>query len=205
MTKASDNPFPSILIRESADDGSDFSNPAADYRRLFLGEDGDLHLKDSSGTVTDFPAGGPGGSFDPDVHLPRTIQIVPFHAKANTNWSSLAGIDGSQLMNGGRESTGAQNAEVTWDVVLAAGTWTVHVIHIKGTDRGIISVQFDSVEKGTIDTYNGSLARNQLGSVAGITVAATALVELKLKMATKNASSSSYYGTINLISLIRTA
>lgn len=42
-----------MTIRESADDGSDFTNPAADYRRLFLGEDGQLHVKDSSGTVTD--------------------------------------------------------------------------------------------------------------------------------------------------------
>lgn len=60
MTKASDNLFPGIIIRESADDGSDFSNPTADYRRLFLGEDGDLHLKDSSGTVTDIGGGGGG-------------------------------------------------------------------------------------------------------------------------------------------------
>src|SRR5262245_1402643 len=42
-----------MTIRESATDGSDFTNPAADYRRLFLGEDGQLHVKDSSGTVTD--------------------------------------------------------------------------------------------------------------------------------------------------------
>src|SRR6187431_1140383 len=46
-------------IRESANDGSDFTNPDADYRRLFLGEDGLLHVKDSSGTVTDpFTGGG---------------------------------------------------------------------------------------------------------------------------------------------------
>lgn len=50
-----------IKIRESADDGSDFSNPDADYRMLFLGEDGDLHLKDSSGTVTDI--GGTAATF----------------------------------------------------------------------------------------------------------------------------------------------
>src|SRR5687768_14351077 len=41
-----------ITIRESANDGSDFTNPDADYRRLFLGEDGLLHVKDSAGTVT---------------------------------------------------------------------------------------------------------------------------------------------------------
>ena len=45
-----------ITIRESANDGSDFTNPDADYRRLFLGEDGQLHVKDSAGTVTDIGA-----------------------------------------------------------------------------------------------------------------------------------------------------
>ncbi len=42
-----------MTIRESATDGSDFTNPDADYRRLFLGEDGFLHVKDSAGAVTD--------------------------------------------------------------------------------------------------------------------------------------------------------
>jgi hypothetical protein len=49
-----------MTIRESATDGSDFTNPDADYRRLFLGEDGSLHLKDSAGTVTN--VAGAGGS-----------------------------------------------------------------------------------------------------------------------------------------------
>jgi hypothetical protein len=40
-----------VHLRESADDGSDFSNAAADYRVLFLGEDGFLHAKDSAGSV----------------------------------------------------------------------------------------------------------------------------------------------------------
>lgn len=52
-----------IHIRESANDGSDFSNGASDYRVLFLGEDGFLHVKDSAGTVTDpYDAGGGGGN-----------------------------------------------------------------------------------------------------------------------------------------------
>lgn len=46
-----------IKIRESANDGSDFTNPDADYRLAFLGEDGLWHVKDSSGTVTDPFAG----------------------------------------------------------------------------------------------------------------------------------------------------
>lgn len=39
-------------LRESANDGSDFSNPDADYRVFFLGEDGLIHVKDSAGAVT---------------------------------------------------------------------------------------------------------------------------------------------------------
>jgi hypothetical protein len=67
-----------MTIRESANDGSDFTNPSADYRRLFLGEDGQLHVKDSAGTVTDIgsattadhnhtAAGGDGGDLDAPV------------------------------------------------------------------------------------------------------------------------------------------
>lgn len=52
MGKFSTEPLFGMTIRESATDGSDFTNPAADYRRLFLGEDGLLHVKDSAGTVT---------------------------------------------------------------------------------------------------------------------------------------------------------
>lgn len=49
-----------VHLRESANDGSDFSNAASDYRVLFLGEDGNLHVKDSAGAVTDI--GGSGSS-----------------------------------------------------------------------------------------------------------------------------------------------
>src|SRR6187401_1956838 len=57
----STTPLFGMTIRESANDGSDFTNPSADYRRLFLGEDGQLHVKDSAGAVTDIgsAAGAP--------------------------------------------------------------------------------------------------------------------------------------------------
>jgi hypothetical protein len=42
-----------MLIRESANDGSDFGTPDADYRFMFLGEDGHWHAKESADVVTD--------------------------------------------------------------------------------------------------------------------------------------------------------
>lgn len=56
MTKISEALTYGLTVRESANDGSDFTNPATDYRRLFLGEDGQLHAKDSAGTVTNIGA-----------------------------------------------------------------------------------------------------------------------------------------------------
>jgi hypothetical protein len=58
MTKISDALTHGLTVRESATDGSDFTNPIADYRRLFLGEDGQLHVKDSAGAVTDIGVAG---------------------------------------------------------------------------------------------------------------------------------------------------
>lgn len=44
-----------IKLRESANDGSDFGTPDADYRFTFLGEDGQWHTKDSSAVVRYMP------------------------------------------------------------------------------------------------------------------------------------------------------
>lgn len=64
MGAFSDGKVFGMTIRESANDGSDFTSPDADYRRLFLGEDGLLHVKDSSGTVTDPFSAGSGAPTD---------------------------------------------------------------------------------------------------------------------------------------------
>lgn len=47
-----------FYIRESANDGSDFSNPDADYRIVFLGEDGEWHSRDSAGNIAGFAGSG---------------------------------------------------------------------------------------------------------------------------------------------------
>ncbi len=58
LPTVSDNKFPKIILEERLSDGSDTSNPPADHRALFVGEDGLFHLRDSSGTVTTPSAGG---------------------------------------------------------------------------------------------------------------------------------------------------
>lgn len=58
MAAIEDEKIYGLKIRESATDGSDFSNPDADYRLAFIGEDGVWHVKDSAGAVTNPFSGG---------------------------------------------------------------------------------------------------------------------------------------------------
>lgn len=137
--------------------------------------------------------------------LPWLIDVGAFMtAISQVNWNNVS-VDTSAVYNGVNNSSGAQNDEINFDVVLAAGTWTFELMHTQNTNRGIYSVQLDGAEKGTIDGYSAALTRNVRSTVAGIAVAASGKVRLKLKMATKNASSTQYYGSIQHIQFRRTA
>lgn len=138
-------------------------------------------------------------------YLPWAIFIDVFPtAKSNVNWNDLA-VAATSIHCGAKQSSGAQNDSITWDILLAAGTWSIELLYSSGSNRGIYSIQFNSVEKGTIDGYSAGAVENARSSITGIVVSTTAKIELKLKMATKNASSSGYYGSIVDIRLMRTA
>jgi hypothetical protein len=137
---------------------------------------------------------------------PWIIDISPFHVSgSNVGWATVA-ADGSHLWSGYCYNTGHnQNDEITWPIMLAAGTWTFELCYDKNTSNGIISVQLDGVEKGTIDTYASSGIVNNFTAIAGIVIATTGKYTLKLKVTDKHASSSNYYGMIQHVRLIRTA
>lgn len=155
----------------------------------------------SNATGTDYDIAGPEWLIDVDVLMTSS---------SATNWNSNT-IDTAAFYNGRKGSTGAQNAEVNYDVVLSAGTWTIEVMHFTFTDAGIMSVQLDDgagvfAEVGTIDTYSAALTRNVRTSITGVAVTATARKRrLKLKMTDKNASSTNYAGYIQHVQLRRTA
>jgi hypothetical protein len=141
--------------------------------------------------------------------LPWTIDLDVFHTPiTNTNWSTVTldtSSGGAWLYRATKESSGAQNAVIGWDVVLAAGTWSIELIHRAWSDRGIYSLQFNGVQQGTIDGYAASDTPNSLSSVTGIVVATSAKTRFTLNMATKNASSTNYRGSIHHVRLWRTA
>ena len=104
MTKISEALTHGLTIRESANDGSDFTNPEADYRRLFLGEDGQLHVKSAAGTVTAI-----GGSVATDAIWAAKGDLVV--GTANDTAAVLtAGTNGKVLTAASGEATGLK-----WD------------------------------------------------------------------------------------------
>lgn len=121
--------IPGLIIRESANDGSDFSNPTADYRVLFLGEDGLLHVRDSSGTVSSPYSGGGGTPTFVGVRGSRTaaqtgivtatLTAISFNAADTYDTSAFhdpAGANPSRfVVPSGKDGYYAMHARVQWD------------------------------------------------------------------------------------------
>jgi hypothetical protein len=133
--------------------------------------------------------------------LPRYVFVVGVSAPSATT-GFTANVDLSSQFGDYRISTSAQNDTITWPVTLDAGTYTLTLIHSKGTSRGIYTIKIDGSSVGTIDGYNGSTTNN-VTDLASIAVTG-GYHTVEFLMATKNGSSSAYYGIINGFSLTRT-
>ena len=140
----------------------------------------------------------------PPVVYPWLVDIDVFDTPGSqTNWNT---ITYSAVVYGGfLASSGAQNASLSWPVVLGAGTWTFSEIIETGNNQGIYAIAIDGNSVGTIDGYSASGANNVVKTITGITVSTTGKHTLSITMATKNASSSGYQGALQHVRMIRTA
>lgn len=104
------------------------------------------------------------------------------------------------------QSAGAQNEEVLYKAAMAAGTYSVYLHVDKDVNRGIYTTSIDAVSIGTNDSYSATRVANSILTVStSLVIATNKLVSINVKMATKNAASAGYYGTINAIEFVRTA
>lgn len=165
-----------------------------------------------SGSTTVFTNDGAGNVAwaDPNSIVgaaPWLVQVVPYLSPATqTNWSSRV-VSANQLSNGYMSTNPphSQNAEIGWDVILGAGTWTVDVMYASGANGGITTVSLDGLSIGTFDQYESSGTFNKVGTIPGVSVATTGKKRLLLKQATKNPSSSAYAGAVSLVQMRRTS
>lgn len=124
---------------------------------------------------------------------------------SNVNWTSKTGGATTNAIFGQLDSSGAQNDEISFDVTIPFGTWTFELMHTQTTNRGIYTVTFNGVSVGTIDGYSAVTTFNVLSQITGISITSSGSQTIKLKMATKNPSSGTYFGSIQWIQLRRTA
>lgn len=130
-------------------------------------------------------------------------------AYSNVNFTTFQATNGAAY-NAWRSSSSAQNDEVVFLLPLAlrGGTWAFSVLYATTTTMGIytVSTSVDGstfTDQGTVDGYNGSGVNFNRSELTGLTVpAGTKFV--RLKMATKNASSSSYGARFSGIGGVRT-
>jgi hypothetical protein len=143
--------------------------------------------------------------FDPDVHMPRHIVLLPtlWLPDATTGtWAVSSAAEsagdyglykpGSTANSGGAQTwanagSNAQNDACAWDIPLSAGTWTATFIVRKSTNTAIITLNQDGSSMGTVDTYAAAGAAARL-TIAGWSVATTGLKRMQVKAASRNGS-----------------
>lgn len=153
-----------------------------------------------------------GSNWVPDsaTYAAPAFQIVGALAReySHTDWSNRAAATGWHL-GGFRASNGTQNAEVVYTVpLLREGTWSLTLLHGEGTSRGIYTIATSPdastwTDLTTIDGYASSSANSATDSVTGLTVP-SGVKFVRLKMSTKNASSSGYSGAFSGLAGART-
>lgn len=121
-----------------------------------------------------------------------------------SGWSTET-LSNAYYLGGRVTSGGVQNSRRQHKIPLAVGTYTFDLFHDTGANRGIYTLKVDGVAVGTIDGYAASGANAVHSTITGISIAGNGVHLVELIMATKNASSTGYVGSIAALGLTRTA
>lgn len=140
----------------------------------------------------------------------RGIAAFPGYSVFILPWSGVKASGGTwartqdaSFLSGGRwDNSGVQNEYWEVSVWLDAGTYKLVLIYTTLTNAGIHNFTGINGSTQTINAY-AATANNVYGEVAGIPVTA-GLKTIRDTMATKDASSTGYFGYVQSLALIRT-
>lgn len=140
------------------------------------------------------------------MELSKRIEIVPWgYPLASTSSGTFRQQSGSALSGANVCAAATLNEYTKYSVLLSAGTWTLTLIYVRGTNCGQTAVTIGGTAIGTVEHYNGSSAINQVVEYSGIVIAETNHYELKFQCSGKHVSSSNYFCQFHYITLRRTA
>lgn len=130
-------------------------------------------------------------------------------AFSNVNWATFSQASSNWFGGSRSTDTGAQNNEVVFVLgdVLRPGTWSFVLFQRQANNVGIATIAYSTdgsawTDVGTVDGYAASAA-NLRSQIDGITIPA-GVRYLRLKMASKNASSGAHVCNLNALSGART-
>jgi hypothetical protein len=132
-------------------------------------------------------------------YIPTMYHVPLFTPDANTAFATIGSPD---TQGHAYYSTGTLNNEATWNINLPSGTYKIVVRHSKANNRGVYHVYFDGVDEGNFDGYNAS-PTFVINTITGLAWAG-GVVAIKIKMESKNGSSTDYFGVLYDIYLVRT-
>lgn len=137
----------------------------------------------------------------------RRVPALGYNSVIAGSWIAI-GTSGTGSITGeaAAQSAGAQNEEVEYKCVLQAGTYKVLLHHDKDINRGIYTIYVDAASIGTVDGYAATRVAGAISSISTTLVVATNKeVVVRVKMATKNASSAGYYANFFELIFVKTA
>ena len=134
------------------------------------------------------------------------ITILPWDYSAIGQGTWIFDISASEILNGNfRNSSSADGDNISYKAWLATGTYTLLIVYRKNPNHGIMDVDVDGVEEGSVDTYAGGNTFNNVFTITGVTVATGKLLDIKIRVDGKNGSSGNYQLRIQSLGLWRTA
>lgn len=145
----------------------------------------------------------------PNGLWPHRWETVGWGAWDATSGATLTRTQNSAYLSGGVGENSAANADdgdtISWYVACDSGTYSLMVIDNPSTNRGIFTITLGPVTVAAAhDMYNNPFVANRVTTYTGIIVATPGVKELKFTTNGKNASSTDYAISIQLISLVRT-
>lgn len=121
------------------------------------------------------------------------ITILPFNYDSIGQGTWVLTVAASHPLNFQFNNTSNTDLDnISYKVYLAAGTYTLRVIHYKSDSQGIVDIDIDGVEKASVDCYAAVVDYDAILSQTGIVIATSGLKTIKFRLDGKNGASSSY-------------
>ena len=146
-------------------------------------------------------AGGGGADQDTSPIYWNMITTVPDVVGQGT-WTIT--LHGSYPYNGFLINT-SNGDNITLNFYAPAGTYELNFNNPLGSNRGIVDIDIDAVEKGSFDGYAAANNFINISQLTGIVIGTSGAHTLKFRIDGKNGSSTAYLILLSGIHLLRTA